>query len=259
MNRYIQEQQSTADLNDDKIDPITMEDLVRSRFGSVALEASGRIRYWSTEALSEWLSTRPINPLTRRVLTDEELRYVKHYRRGYELEKAGKLDVDESVLYQTYIKANGHIGPNGISPHDHELMRYIFTPYTLSNEFKEYRRDNSVDIKVEREGAKSDLEDKPNGTWLIRYSSYNTVHSYEYIKKMGIRFFVFSVVHDTEVKHYLFIHRPGRGWAMANGGKITINENSITYSPCMTYCVCFLDLLAAFILTYNLDYNRYIR
>jgi hypothetical protein len=260
MDRYIDEHKSTAGLNEDTVDPITMEALAlverTSRFGSVALEASGCVRYWSTEALSEWLSStsRPTNPLTRRVLTDEEIRYVEHYRRGYELEKAGKLNVDETALYNKYIKANG-----GISPSDHELMRYIFTPYTFSNQFKEYQRDNSVDFNVERQGATDDLQDKPDGTWLIRYSSYNAVHSYDYIKKQGIRFFVFSVVRDKKITHYLFIHRPGKGWAMANGGKITINKNSITYSPLMTYCVCFFDLLTAFIDTHNLDYNRYIR
>jgi hypothetical protein len=256
MNRYIQETNQVSDINNDNTDRITLEPLLlkdNSRFGSVALETENCIQFWNTDSIYRWICLNPINPYTRKHLSQDEINYIEHYYNGYKLEEQGLLNQNEVELYNLFIKTNGNVNDQQYS-----LMRYILNPYSFSKQFKEYLRSDETDELVERQQSIIDLYDKPDGTWLIRYSSYNYVYNYHYIKRLGIKFFVFSVVKNGIVSHYLILHRPGRGWTQLRSDTINITETKIIYNYDTIYYVCFLDLIKSFITIHKLNTNMYI-
>lgn len=223
------------------------------RHETIGLESDGRIHFWKTGPLYNWIQYNQTHPLTRRQLKKYELKYIKHYFECLKYEESNT--IEESYIkdvYDRYIKQNGNV--------DAFLKfeaRALLNLQDFAEHFKNYKQDKQL-LQYERKQAEKELGKKIPGSWLIRNSSFNRQNDKlksELLKKLGIKFYALSFVDQShEIKHMLFSHFPGRGWAIS-GNNVIFEGKTVKPSPNETYFVCFCDMLSYILQKHQLKFS----
>lgn len=248
------------------MDMISHEPLkTQYQHGCVALEADGMIHYWDTEYIYKWLNESFTHPLTRRVLSFEEIEYIRFKYNAYTEEQrhlqcpSGNTEdfIDKKIeeLFNCNHKNSCLLLTN-------IFYRCILTIYHLAKHFKEYEQLDSPDSeKFERMQAEKELQKEQNGSWLVRRSSYNRPtkdNCKEINKRLHLVFYAMSYKENGEIKHRLLVHRPGYGWGICMSVEYidkTCGTNG-SLGGNVRYYFCFADTLKALLETHNLAFKN---
>jgi hypothetical protein len=235
-------------------EPLNLLTSNAKRHGTVALESQGRIHFWNTEALYGWISVNKTHPITRKILDKYEIDYVEHYFKCLKFEEQMQItDNFTKTIYETFIKANGKLPDNLLF-----ISRVVLNLQDFAEHFKNYQETDN-ELQFERKQAEKELNKKIIGTWLIRNSSVNRPinqkHS-ELLKKLGIKTFALSFVDKQgSIKHLLFGHFPGKGWAYCGNG-IKFTCNSVKPNIKTKYFPCFCDLIIHILKRCDLTFEK---
>ena len=254
MELYTQTMRENAQALEETVDRITLEPIdfdSTTRHATIALEAEGRIQYWDTEALYNWITTNNKHPLLNYTLSYHELNYINHYHSCLTLEKDHPLN--EKTILDKFILSDGYIDePERLK------ARAALSPRNFADHFKDFLPLEN-DIVYERTQAEKLLSQSTYENWLIRHSSLNrpsNPNHQQLIDRLGLQYYVISF-NCTEqgqkrIIHILILHRPGWGWARIRG--ITYTKHTVipSFSGLEQYDVCFTDILLRIIRSENL-------
>jgi len=258
--RYCRERNDHIEQIDCKTDLIGYEPLITQyKDGCIGLEAEGVLHYWDSENLKRWVIRNQTHPLTRRVLTDEQLQYILHKATVFEQEKRHyftETEIKEAIkdLFKS----------ENLMDLKKDVIRNNLTIYHLVDHFKEYEESDITysTLQYERQQAEKELTRK--GKWLFRKSSYNrrTEKEQEILNRLNIVFYAFSFVDEHGKKaHRLIVHRPGYGWGISVNGMVQFTEKSLSNRG-FVYSVCFADILFSLLYNNKLSFvdivNRYL-